>query len=71
VKTRNEFLADVKARALEIARAGDLIHAVSIMSIETAKREDLKAHPALMLLGTLHAMNDDRAGVIGWIESFS
>ena len=69
--TRDEFLADLKKRALEIARAGDLVHAVAMMSIGVNKRQDMKVHHAFVLAGTMKAMNDDAPGVITWIESFS
>ena len=68
---RDEFLADLKARASELVRAGDLVHAVSIMSDAMNKRVDFKPSPALILAGHMHAMNDDRDGVMRWIESFS
>lgn len=67
--TREEWLADLKNRCLEIARAGDLQHAVQIMAVEINKRRDMKIHHAFVLAGTMHAMNEDRAGVIKWIES--
>lgn len=71
MKSRSEFLADLKQRALEIARAGDLVHAVSLMCVEANKREDVKPHHTVVLAGTKHVMNEDSAGVIRWIESFS
>jgi hypothetical protein len=67
--TREEFLADLKQRALEIARAGDLQSAVSIMTVEINRRPDMKVHHAFSLGGMMKAMNEDRAGVIDWIES--
>jgi hypothetical protein len=69
--TREEFLTDLKQRALEIARAGDLQHAVSMMTVEINRRHDMKVHHAFTLAGTMHAMNDDRPKVIDWIESMS
>lgn len=69
--TREEFLADLKARALEIARAGDLTHAVSLTTVEINRRPDMKVHHAFTLAGTMKAMNDDKAGVIDWIESIA
>ena len=67
--TKEEWLADLKTRCLEIARAGDLAHAVQIMSVEINRRRDMKIHHAHVLAGTMHAMNDDSAKVIQWIES--
>lgn len=69
--TREDFLADLKQRALELARAGDLQHAVSIMTVEINRRPDMKVHHAFTLAGTMKAMSEDRAGVIEWIESMS
>lgn len=69
-KPREEFLADLKKRALEIARAGDLANAVAIMTIEVNRRPDCHVHHAITLAGTMRAMNEDRAGVIDWIEGF-
>lgn len=67
--TREEFIADLKQRALEIARAGDLQHAVQMMAVEINRRQDAKIHHAFVLAGTMHAMNDDPKKVIEWIES--
>lgn len=67
--TRDDFLADLKRRALELARAGDLAHAVQLAAIEINRRPDMKVHHAFVLAGTMKAMNDDWAGVIAWIES--
>jgi hypothetical protein len=67
--TKEEWLADLKKRALELARAGDLQHAVSLIGIEVNRRQDMKVHHALVLAGTLHAMSDDSPAVIRWIES--
>jgi len=69
VKTREEFLTDLKQRALELARAGDLQHAVSIVGVEINRRPDMKVHHAFVLAGTMHAMSEDRQKVIDWIES--
>jgi len=69
VKTKEEWLADLKARALELARAGDLQHAVSLIGIAVNRRPDMKIHHAVILSGTLKAMNEDSAAVIQWIES--
>jgi hypothetical protein len=71
VKTKEEFLNDVKQRALELARAGDLQHAVSMLTVEINRRQDMKMHHAFTLAGTMMAMNDDSPGVIRWIESLS
>jgi hypothetical protein len=71
VMTREEFLTDLKQRALELARAGDLQHAVSVMTIEINRRPDMKVHHAFTLAGTMKAMNEDRPGVIEWIESIA
>ena len=68
---REDFLADLKQRALELARAGDLQHAVSVMTVEINRRPDMKVHHAFTLAGTMHAMNDDKPGVINWIESIA
>jgi hypothetical protein len=67
--TKEEWLADLKKRALELARAGDLQHAVSLMGVEINRRQDMKVHHAFVLAGTMHAMNDDSPAVIHWIES--
>jgi hypothetical protein len=69
--TRDEFIADLKKRALELARAGDLQHAVAMMTIEVNRRADSHVHHAVHLAGTLRAMNEDRQGVIDWIEGFA
>jgi hypothetical protein len=69
VKTREEFLTDLKQRALELARAGDLQHAISIVGVEINRRPDMKVHHAFVLAGTMHAMSEDRQKVIDWIES--
>jgi hypothetical protein len=69
VKTKEEWLADLKARALELARAGDLQHAVQMIGVEVNRRPDMKIHHALVLGGTMMAMQDDSPGVIAWIES--
>lgn len=69
MKTKEEWLADLKARALELARAGDLQHAVSIVGVEVNRRQDMKVHHAQILAGTMHAMSEDREKVIDWIES--
>lgn len=69
MKTREEFLADLKERALEIARIGDLQHAVAMMSVEINRRQDMKVHHAFILSGQMKAMAEDRPGVIAWIES--
>jgi hypothetical protein len=71
MKTKEEFLADLKTRALELARAGDLQHAVSMLTVEINRRQDMKVHHAFALAGTMMAMNDDSPGVIRWIESLS
>lgn len=68
-QTKEEWLADLKARALELARAGDLQHAVGVISIEVNRRSDMKMHHAQILAGTMKAMADDSPGVIEWIES--
>jgi hypothetical protein len=70
-KTKEEWLADVKQRALELARAGDLQHAVSMITVEINRRADVKVHHAFVLGGTMLAMKDDLPGVIAWIESIS
>lgn len=67
--TKEEWLADLKKRALELARAGDLQHAVQIVGVEVNRRQDMKIHHAFVLAGTMHAMNEDRGKVIDWIES--
>ena len=67
--TREEFVEDLKKRALELARAGDLQHAVAMVALEANKRTDVKIHHAHVLGGTMLAMSDDRKGVISWIES--
>ena len=69
MKTRDEFLTDLKQRALELARAGDLQHAISIVGVEINRRPDMKVHHAFVLAGTMHAMSEDRQKVIDWIES--
>jgi hypothetical protein len=69
VKTKEEWLADLKQRALELARAGDLQHAVQMIGVEVNRRHDMKIHHAFVLAGTMHAMNEDRGKVIDWIES--
>jgi hypothetical protein len=69
--TREEWLADLKQRALEVARAGDLQHAVAMMTVEANRRPDSHVHHAFSLAGTMKAMVDDRQGVIDWIESFA
>lgn len=69
--TREEFLADLKQRAGELARAGDLQHAVQMMTVEINRRPDAKIHHAYVLAGTMHAMNDDKKKVLEWIESMS
>lgn len=69
MRTKEEWLADLKARCLELARAGDLTRAVQIMSVEINRRQDMKIHHAHVLAGTMHAMNEDSPGVIKWIES--
>ncbi len=48
---REEYLAGLKARALELARAGDLQHAVSMIAVEVNKRQDMKLHHAFVLAG--------------------
>ncbi len=67
--TKEKWLADLKSRALELARAGDLQHAVQMIGIEVNRRQDMKIHHAFVLAGTMHAMNEDRDKVIDWIES--
>lgn len=67
--TKEEWLADLKKRALELARAGDLQHAVQMIGIEVNRRPDMKIHHAFVLAGTMHAMNEDRDKVLHWIES--
>ena len=67
--TKEEWLADLKQRALELARAGDLTHAVQMMTVEINRRTDMKVHHAFVLAGTMHAMNEDRPAVVQWIES--
>jgi hypothetical protein len=69
VKTKEEWLKDLKARALELAHAGDLQHAVTLIGIEVNRRQDMHVHHAFVLGGTMLAMNDDSPGVIKWIES--
>jgi hypothetical protein len=69
VKTKEEWLKDLKTRALELARAGDLQHAVQMIGVEVNRRQDMKIHHAFVLAGTMKAMNDDSVGVIDWIES--
>ncbi len=69
MRTREEYLADLKQRALELARAGDLQHAVSMIAVEVNKRQDMKLHHAFVLGGTMRAMSEDKPGVIEWIES--
>jgi hypothetical protein len=68
-ETSEEWLADLKTRAVELARAGDLAHAVQIMAVEINRRADMKVHHAFVLAGTLKAMSEDTKGVIEWIES--
>lgn len=67
--TKEEWLADLKKRALELARAGDLQHAVQMIGVEVNRRPDMKIHHAFVLAGTMHAMNEDRDKVLHWIES--
>ena len=69
MKTKEEWLKDLKDRALELASAGDLQHAVQIIGVEVNRRQDMKIHHAFVLAGTMHAMNEDRGKVIDWIES--
>lgn len=69
MKTKEEWLTDLKQRALELARAGDLQHAVQIVGVEVNRRPDMKIHHAFVLAGTMHAMNEDSPAVIHWIES--
>lgn len=67
--TKEEWIADLKVRALELARAGDLQHAVQMVGVEINRRPDMKIHHAFVLAGTMHAMNEDRDKVLHWIES--
>jgi hypothetical protein len=67
--TKEEWLKDLKTRALELARAGDLQHAVQMVGVEVNRRQDMKIHHAFVLAGTMKAMNEDSPGVIDWIES--
>lgn len=69
MKSREEFLDEIKKQALELARAGDLQHAVSLLTIAVNRRPDMKVHHATTLAGTMKAMADDKPGVIAWIES--
>jgi hypothetical protein len=64
---REEFFTALKERALELARAGDLAHAVSMVAIEAAKREETHLHHATVLAGHMLALQDDSKGVIAWI----
>jgi hypothetical protein len=67
---RHEYLADLRARALEIARTNDLVHAVQIMQRGLDARPDTKVHFTKVTQGTMLVMNDDKPGVIKWIEGF-
>lgn len=71
--TRDEFIADLKERVLELARVGDLTLAVAMLAAEINNRPDLKIHMhhATLAAGTLKAMSGDKLGVIEWIESVS
>lgn len=68
---REEYLADLKKRALELVQVGDLPNAVALMTVGLNKREDTRQHHALTMAGTLHAMNEDKPAVEKWINAFS
>ena len=68
--TRDESLAEVKGRALELARAGDVIHAVATLVNwhDDPNSTEPRLSDAIVMAGMTRAMNDDRKGVIAWIE---
>lgn len=56
---------------MELARAGDLQHAVQMVALEVNKRPDTKIDHTSVLAGRMKVMNDDSPGVLAWIESIA
>jgi len=68
---RSGFFDGLKERALELARAGDLPHAVQMVAIESSRHEATRLHHATILAGQMRAMEDDSKGVIDWIRGLA
>ena len=71
--TRAEHMKWCKKRALQYAEAGDLQNAVASMGSDLTKHEDTNnsANMMLVLYATSLARNNDRHGVIKWINGFA
>lgn len=67
--TREEFLTDLKQRALEMVRAGGLTEAITLVAIEANRRPDMMIHHAFVVGGHMKAIVGDTKGVREWIES--
>ena len=68
--TRDEHMAWAKGRALEYVERGELLNAVTSMASDLSKHDEIKAHPALALLGGMYAVDGDAAAVRRWIDGF-
>ena len=68
ILSRDDYVAALKARALELARVNDLQHAVALVANGLTKRPDTHVHHATIARGQMLAINDDQKGVVAWIE---
>jgi hypothetical protein len=70
MRTRDEYLAWAKQRALEYLDAGDQANAVAAMCSDLQAHPELGCSDTLMLLGMKYIMDGDEAGVRRWVEGF-
>jgi uncharacterized membrane-anchored protein len=70
VKTRDEYLAWAKKRALEYLDAGDLLNAVTSMGSDLDKHPELGCNAYLLMAGAMDAQNGEREKVRRWVEGF-
>jgi hypothetical protein len=69
--TRAEHLAWCKERALEYLSKGDLASAVASMGSDLTKHPETGCNNALMHLGMIHIINNNRDAIKAWIEGFN
>lgn len=69
---RDEHLAWAKGRALQYLEEGNLLDALTSMSSDLGKHEELKKIGELMLpIGLLYVVNRDPRQLRAWIEGFN
>jgi hypothetical protein len=68
---RDDYLNEARLSALDLAKIGELSHAVNRMTQKLLAREDTRVEPARIIRGIRLAIDEDKAGVIEWVRSFS